>query len=60
LRLKNKRAVTTALLSGGSQVIVWFDLWEFYGNSLIKKYQIIAWNVLGGRTQNEYILIGII
>jgi hypothetical protein len=55
LRLKNKRAVTTALLSGGSQVIVWFDLWEFYGNSLIKKYQIIAWNVLGEeRRMNIY------
>jgi len=50
--LKNKRAVTTALLSGGSQVIVWFELWEFYGNSRDKKYQIIAMNVWG-RTQNE-------
>jgi hypothetical protein len=30
---ENKRTATAVLLSGGSQVIVWFDLWEFYGNS---------------------------
>jgi len=31
---KNKRTATAALLSGGSQVIPRFDLWEFYGNSI--------------------------
>jgi hypothetical protein len=30
---KIKSRTATALLSGGSQGITQFDLWEFYGNS---------------------------
>jgi len=31
--IENKRTATAALLSDGSQVIVYFELWKFYENS---------------------------